>query len=157
MPITAQSKSAVRPLALLVCSLLLALHGRVHAQALPPLLSAEAPCAVSHLQVCVKHVAQDEAGILLSPLRAPKAELLWLVPFGAATGIAVHYDTQAIQDLGVNPTREDHFNKLSSYAGLYAPFAAAAVGYGAGTVKGDDYLTETAVLSAEAMADAGIL
>ncbi|MGB7134372.1 MAG: phosphatase PAP2 family protein [Acidobacteriaceae bacterium] len=114
-------------------------------------------CRLSALMVCVKDVAEDEKGIVLSPLHAPAEELLWIVPFGAATGVALHYDTQAIQDLGVNPTREDHFDKVSSYGGLYVPFAAAAVGYAAGSVRHDDYLQETAVLSAEAMADAGIL
>lgn len=114
-------------------------------------------CRLSHLPVCVKDVAQDEAGIVTSPLRMTAGDLLWVVPFGAATGVAVHYDTEAIQDLGVNPTREDHFEKVSNYGGLYLPFGAAAVGYAAGTMRHDDYMTETAVLSAEAMADAGIL
>ncbi len=115
------------------------------------------PCDIASLIVCAKHVAEDEKGIVLSPLKAPAEQLLWLIPFGAATGAAVHYDTQAIQDLGVNPSREDHFNKLSDYAGLYAPYAAAGVGYVAGSMRKDDYLRETAVLSAEAMVDATIL
>lgn len=118
----------------------------------------EAPtCRVSRLPVCVKDVLQDEKGIVLSPLRAPAENLFWILPFGAATGLAVHYDTQAIQDLGAHPTREDHFKRISDYGGLYGPFAATAAGYALGSVKHDDYLTETAVLSAEAMADAGIL
>lgn len=153
----AQKKLAERPLSTLVCLLALACAASASAQSLPPLPPAEQVCDATHLQVCVRHVAQDEAGILLSPLRAPKGQLFWLLPFGAATGVAVHYDADAIQDLGVNPTREDHFNKLSDYAGLYAPFAAAGAGYAAGSVRGNDYLKETAVLSAEAMADAGIL
>jgi hypothetical protein len=115
------------------------------------------PCDISSLVVCVKHVAEDEKGIVLTPLHAPVEELLWIVPFGAATGVAVHFDTEAIQDLGVHTSREDHFNKLSDYAGLYAPIAAAGVGYAAGSMKQNDYLKETAVLSAEAMADATIL
>ena len=82
---------------------------------------------------------------------------LWIVPFGVATGVAIHFDTEAIQDLGVHPSRENDFNKLSDYAGLYVPFAAAGVGYAAGSMRHDDYMKETAVLSAEAMADAGIL
>lgn len=118
---------------------------------------SQAPCTLSRLGVCAKHVAQDEWGIVTSPLRAPTSELLWLLPFGAATGIAVHYDTQVIHDLGVNPTREDHFQKISDYGGLYTPFAAAAGGYVVGSMRHDDYLAETAVLSAEAMADAAIL
>jgi len=114
-------------------------------------------CDLNRLMVCVKHVAEDEKGIVLSPLHAPAEDLFWIVPFGVATGVSIHYDTDAIRDLGVNPSREDKFNKLSDYAGLYGPFAAAGAGYFAGRVKHDDYLKETAVLSAEAMADAGIL
>lgn len=102
-------------------------------------------------------MAEDEKGIVLSPLHAPAEDLLWIIPFGAATGVSLHYDTEAIQKLGVDPTRENRFDKVSTYGGLYAPFAAAAVGYGTGAVRHDDYLQETAVLSAEAMADAGIL
>ncbi|HVT97088.1 MAG TPA: phosphatase PAP2 family protein [Acidobacteriaceae bacterium] len=114
-------------------------------------------CDLNTLLVCAKHVAEDEKGILLSPLRAPAENLWWIVPFGVATGVSVHFDTDAIRDLGVNPSREDKFNKLSDYAGLYGPFAAAGAGYVAGRVKHDDYLKETAILSAEAMADATIL
>ena len=101
-------------------------------------------------------MAEDEKGIVLSPLKAPAEQLLWLIPFGAATGAAVHYDTGGDPGPGRHPSREDRFNKLSDYAGLYAPFAAAGVGYVAGRSQ-DDYLKETAVLSAEAMVDATIL
>lgn len=114
-------------------------------------------CRLSHLPVCVRHVAQDEAGIVTSPLRTTAPDLLWILPFGAATGVAIHFDTQAIQDLGVHPTREKDFDRISTDGGLYLPFAAAAAGYAAGSIRHNDYLTETAVLSAEAMADAGIL
>lgn len=116
-----------------------------------------ATCRVSRLPVCVKDVLQDEKGIVLTPLRAPIPELFWAIPFGVAVGVGVHNDPNAIRDLGVDPTREDHFNKISDYGGLYGPFAAAGAGYVLGSVKQNDYLQETAVLSAEAMADAGIL
>jgi hypothetical protein len=125
-------------------------------QGLPP-DSDNQPCDLGSLLICVKHVAEDEKGIVLSPLHAPAENLFWIVPFGVATGVGIHYDTEAIEDLGIHTSREDKFNKLSDYAGLYAPFGAAAVGYAAGSVRHDDYLKETAVLSAEAMADAGIL
>lgn len=114
-------------------------------------------CRLSHLSVCVRHVAQDEIGIVTSPLRTTAPDFFWIVPFGVATGVSLHYDTQAIQDLGVHPNRENDFNKLSSYGGLYLPFAASAAGYFAGSVRHNGYLTETAVLSAGAMADSGIL
>lgn len=109
------------------------------------------------MPVCVRHVAQDEAGIVTSPLHAPARDLLWILPFGAATGVAVHYDTQAMQDLGVHPNRENAFEKASTWGGLYLPFGASAAAYLAGSARHNDYLTETSVLSAEAMADAGIL
>lgn len=139
-------------------STLLASGAPASAQSLPAAPQPNTPpCNLSSLLVCVKHVAEDEKGIVLSPLHAPTEDLLWIIPFGAATGVSLHYDTEAIQKLGVDPTRENRFDKVSTYGGLYAPFAAAAVGYGAGAVRHDDYLQETAVLSAEAMADAGIL
>jgi len=114
-------------------------------------------CLLTHLPVCVRHVAQDEAGIVTSPLHATAPDLLWIIPFGAATGVAVHYDTQAIQDLGIHPNRENDFETYSTAAGIGLPFGASAAGYVWGTVRHNDYLTETAVLAAEAMADAGIL
>ena len=126
-----------------------------HAPAQPA--AANPACDLKSLMVCVKHVAEDEKGIVLSPLHAPAYNLWWIVPFGAATGVSIHYDTEAIQDLGVHPSREDKFNKLSDAAGLYAPFAAAGTGYVLGSMRQDGYLKETAVLSAEAMADVGIL
>lgn len=128
------------------------------AQPSAPAPQPDAPtCRIARLQVCVKDVVQDEAGIVTSPRHFTGTSLWWIVPFGVATGVAVHYDTQAIHDLGVHPDRENQFNKLSTDAGLYLPFAASAVGYVAGDVRHDNYMTETAVLSAEAMADAGIL
>lgn len=144
--------------AVVLVLVLLGVAAGASAQSLP---SAPTPltqdCRLSALPICVKHVAQDEEGIVTSPLHAPIDQLWWILPFAAGTGVALHYDTQAIRDLGVNPAREDHFDKVSSYGGLYAPFAATAVGYAAASVRHDDYLRETAVLSAEAMADAGIL
>lgn len=125
-------------------------------QNLPP-APEERQCDLNAPLFCIKHVAEDEKGIVMSPLRAPAVDLWWIVPFGVATGVSLHFDTEAIQDLGVHPSREDKFNKLSDYAGLYGPFAAAGGGYIASRVRQNDYLKETAVLSAEAMADAGIL
>ena len=103
-------------------------------QGLPP-ESDRRQCDLNALMVCVKHVAEDERGIVLSPLRAPAEDLFWIVPFGVATGVSIHYDTDAIRDLGVHTSREDKFNKLSDYAGLYGPFAATGAGYFAGRVK----------------------
>lgn len=119
--------------------------------------SPQKECLLSSLGTCAVHVVQDEIGILTSPLHTRGADLLWIVPFAAATGVAIHYDPQAIQELGVDTNREDKFEKVSNYGGIYAPVAAAGVGYIVGAVKHDDYLRDTAVLAGEAMVDATLL
>jgi len=124
---------------------------------LPPSPQEERPCRLSSLGVCVKDVVEDEKGIVLSPLRAPARYLWWAVPWGVGTVVTTQYDTGMIQDLGVNPTREDHFGKVSTYGGIYVPYAAAGVGYFVGEKRDDKTMTDTAVLAAEAMADATIL
>ncbi len=124
---------------------------------LPPAPQEARPCRLSSLGVCARHVVEDEKGIVLSPLRSPAHYLLWAVPWAVGTGVTVHYDTGMIQDLGVNPTREDHFEKVSTYGGIVLPYAAAGAGYFVGEKRQDNAMTDTAVLAAEAMADATIL
>jgi membrane-associated phospholipid phosphatase len=124
---------------------------------LPPAAQEERLCRLGSLDVCARHVLADEKGIVLSPLRSPAYNLWWILPLGVGTGVALHNDTGVIRGLGVNPTREDHFEKISTYGGLYLPWAAAGVGYFAGEKKRNSTLTDTAVLAAEAMADATIL
>ncbi|HTV15218.1 MAG TPA: phosphatase PAP2 family protein [Acidobacteriaceae bacterium] len=132
------------------------------AQANAPVSQAPAPqtsqdCALSALPTCVKHVAQDEFDIVTSPVRVRPHDLLWIAPFGLATAVTIHFDTDAMRDIGIHPSRQDSFENYSDAAGLYAPFATSAVFYFAGNRHDDSYMKETAVLSAEAMADAGIL
>lgn len=142
-----------RPLFAILLAFSLSALGQVNAPAPQP----AADCSLSALPTCVKHVAQDEVGLVSSPVHITPRDLLWVVPFGVATGVAIHFDTDAMRDLGNHPTRENNFNDFSDAAGLYAPFAAAAGFYAAGSWHNDSYMKETAVLSAEAMADAGIL
>jgi membrane-associated phospholipid phosphatase len=124
---------------------------------LPPLVPETRPCRLSSLGVCLRDVAEDEKGIVLSPLRAPAHYLLWAVPWAAGTVVTTYYDTGMMQDLGVDATREDHFEKVSTYGGVYLPWAAAGAGYFVGEKRNDRTMTDTAVLAAEAMADATIL
>jgi hypothetical protein len=137
----------------LVIAVLLFIPGMVWGQSASP----QKECLLSSLGTCAVHVVQDEIGIVSSPLRTSGKDLLWLVPFAAATGVSLHYDVDAIQELGVHPDREDKFEKVSNIGGIYGPVAAAGVGYVVGAVKHDDYLRDTAVLSAEAMVDATLL
>lgn len=114
-------------------------------------------CVLSRPKVCAFHVIQDEAGILASPTRTSTKDLLWLVPFGMATGVAIDYDAHAMRSLGVDPQRENRFETISDFGAIYAPIAAAGAGYFIGNATHNGLMRETAVLSAEAAVDSVIL
>jgi PAP2 superfamily len=119
---------------------------------------ATAPdCGLKSLQICALHVAQDEVGIVTGPFHLSAPNYLWLLPFGAATGIALDKDNEALQAVGFDTSRQNDFRRVSDYGGLYGPSASVAVGYIAGSVTHNDHLQETAVLAGEAMADSIIL
>jgi membrane-associated phospholipid phosphatase len=114
-------------------------------------------CGLKSLQICALHVAQDEIGIVTGPLHLSAPNYLWLFPFGAATGIALDKDNEAMRAVGFNTSRQNEFRRFSDYGGLYGPSAAVAVGYIAGSLTHNDHLQETAVLTGEAMVDSIIL
>lgn len=113
-------------------------------------------CTPHSIKPCIVHVAQDEVGIITSPFRISAKDMLWIAPFGVATGFAIDYDAHIMRDLGVHPDREDKFKKFSDYT-TYAASAAPVIGYGIGMLKHDDYLQESSVLAGEATLDAIIL
>ena len=114
-------------------------------------------CVLSAPKVCALHIVQDEEGILASPTRTSAKDFFWIVPFGVATGVALDYDAHAMRSLGVDTQRQNRFETISNVGGLYAPIAASGTGYLIADMTHNDLLRETAVLSAEAMADATIL
>jgi len=114
-------------------------------------------CGLKSIQTCALHVAQDELGIVTFPFHMTGYNLAWIAPFGAGTAIALEKDTEAMQALGVNPSRENQFARISDYGGIYGPAAAVTVGYLAGRARHDDHLQEASVLTEEAMADSFIL
>jgi membrane-associated phospholipid phosphatase len=128
----------------------------------PPTLQAQMPpqqdeCLLTKPGVCARHVLQDERGILTSPLHVRAKDLLWIAPFGLATGVAIDYDAHAMRTLGYHPKQQNTFDQISNVGAVYIPIAAIAGGYAAGAWRKDDYLQQTAVLSAEAILDAQIL
>jgi membrane-associated phospholipid phosphatase len=132
------------------------------AAAMPLALQAQTPsqqdeCMLKKPGVCARHVLQDEAGILTSPLHVRAKDLLWIAPFGVATGVALHYDADALRELGYHPSQQDTFDTISNVGAVYVPIAAIVGGYAAGAWRKDDYLQQTAVLSAEAILDAQII
>jgi hypothetical protein len=114
-------------------------------------------CGLTALQVCAWHVLQDEASIIASPLHTQPSDLLWILPFGAATGIAIDKDATAMSDLGYNTGRQNDFRHVSDIGGIYGPVAYSGVAYAVGAYRHDDRLRETGILVGEAMADAYIL
>ncbi|HEY3990380.1 MAG TPA: phosphatase PAP2 family protein [Acidobacteriaceae bacterium] len=113
-------------------------------------------CMPTQPGVCARHVLQDEAGILTSPLHARPSDLLWLAPFGLATGVAIDYDAHAMRSLGHDTQRENDFLHVSD-VGVYLPVAGVVAGYAAGAWRKDDYLEQTSVIAGEAMLDSLIL
>lgn len=113
-------------------------------------------CELDRFQVCLVHILQDERDIVTSPARVRPSDLLWIAPFGLATGVAIDYDAHALRSLGSHPQREADFRHVSD-AGVYAPIASLVAGYAAGSMRHDDYLKQTSVIAGEAMADSLIL
>jgi hypothetical protein len=114
-------------------------------------------CGIKAIPTCALHVAQDEWGIVTAPLRLREPDLPMAAAFGLGTTLALATDTDAMQKVGVNPSREKNANKYSNYAGLYAPPAALALGFFIGSAQHNHHLQETTILAEEAMVDSFIL
>jgi membrane-associated phospholipid phosphatase len=110
-------------------------------------------CGVKHLGQCLKDIGHDQVGIWTSPLRIQPRDAFWLVPFAAGTGVALHYDAQAQQNLGVDKSRIDASNTISGFGSTYATLGGAAGLYFLGLGTHNEHLAETGRLGAEAVID----
>lgn len=110
-------------------------------------------CGVKHLGQCLKDIGHDQAGIWTSPLRIAPRDAIWLVPFAAGTGVALHYDAQAQQSLDVDKSRIDTSNTISAFGSPYATLGGAAGLYFLGLGTNNQHLAETGRLGAEAVVD----
>src|SRR5260221_6170328 len=110
-------------------------------------------CSVTHLGQCLKDIGHDQAGIWTSPLHIQPKDAFWLVPFAAGTGVALHYDARAQQNLGIDQTRIDASNIISGFGSPYATLGGAAGLYFLGLRAHDEHLAETGRLGAEAIID----
>jgi membrane-associated phospholipid phosphatase len=114
-------------------------------------------CGVAHLGQCLKDIGNDQAGIWTSPFRISPTDAIWLLPFAGATGVALHYDALAQQNLGIDKGRIDASNTISAFGSPYATFAGAAGVYFLGLGTHNEHLAETGRLGAEAVADASLV
>ena len=130
---------------------LLAVSG--FAQQLP--VQAE-QCSLSSPAHCAWDVAKDQRGIVTSPARIRKKDLVWLIPMAAATATAFGFDREALEHVSSDPARTNHFATASSVTGFYIPMATSGSAWLAGHFRHDDHLRETGTLAALAMADTAI-
>jgi membrane-associated phospholipid phosphatase len=114
-------------------------------------------CGVTHLGQCLKDIGRDQAGIWTSPLHIAPRDALWLLPFAGATGIALHYDAQAQQNLGIDKSRIDTSNVISGFGSTYATLGGAAGLYFIGLGTHNAHVAETGRLGAEAVIDATLV
>src|SRR6267378_5048318 len=112
---------------------------------------------VKHLAQCLKDIGHDQAGIWTSPLRISSRDAFWLVPFAAGTGVALHYDPQAQQNLGIDQSRIDTSNTISQFGSTYATIGAGGALYVVGRLTHKDHLAETGRLGTEAVIDATLV
>jgi membrane-associated phospholipid phosphatase len=120
---------------------------------LPDAPAAQIPVTEKGLPLAI---LKDQVGIWTSPVRIRARDLIWLLPLGAATGVTLATDTDAMRDLSRNPG----FNKDSvnaSNALLGGEVAITVTLYGVGLFKGDARARETGILSGEALADSVVL
>jgi membrane-associated phospholipid phosphatase len=104
----------------------------------------------------LKDLGHDQVGIWTSPLRIKPKDAFWLVPFAAATGVALHYDAQAQQQLGINKTRIDASNAISD-VGLFGSIGGAGGLYLLGAATHNDHLAGTGRLGVEAIINSLLL
>jgi hypothetical protein len=110
----------------------------------------------THPGQCLKDVGHDQAGIWTSPLRIKTRDAFWLVPFVVATGVALHYDAQAQQELGIDKSRIDASSTISD-VGLYGSIGGGGGLYLLGLATHNRHLAESGRLGEEAIVDALIV
>jgi membrane-associated phospholipid phosphatase len=99
---------------------------------------------------------KDQIPIWTSPVRIRTHDLIWLLPLGAATGLTLASDTDAMRDV----SRDRSFNKDNVNASNYLLGCEIAlpVGlYGVGLFKGNVHARESGILSGEALADSVVV
>jgi membrane-associated phospholipid phosphatase len=112
-------------------------------------------CGITHLVRCIQDLGEDEKGVFSSPLRAHQKDAYWLMPLGAATGLAFAYDADAAQTIGVDANRANIANRITDFGSFYATGAESAGIYFLGLAKKNPKLAETGRLGAEAILTSG--
>ncbi len=112
-------------------------------------------CGITRIGRCIKDLAEDDKGIFTSPARVRPRDASWLLPLGAATGLAFAYDVDAEQATGYDKGTENTANSISNFGSFYAAGGEGAALYFLGLGIHNPKLTETGRLGAEAVIDSG--
>ncbi len=120
-----------------------------------PQPSAQVICGITHLLRCVQDLGEDDRGILTSPLRLKPRDAEWIAPLGAATGLALAYDADAQQQLGVDTSRMNTASNISMMGEFWIAGGESASIYFLGLARKNPHLAETGRLATEAILDSG--
>ncbi len=112
-------------------------------------------CGITRLGRCIRDLGEDEKAIFTSPLRLQPRDGYWLAPLGAATGLAIAFDADAAETVGVDPSRTNTANKIADFGSFITTGAEGAGIYFIGLAKKDPKLAETGRLADEAIIDSG--
>ena len=121
--------------------------------ALPDAPVASRRAAIKQLPL---NILRDQLPIWTSPLRIRPHDVLWLLPLGAATGITLATDTDAMRDL----PHDRSFNKNSVNASNYllgSEISVPVMLFGVSLFNNDAHAQEAGILSGEALADAVVV
>lgn len=122
-----------------------------------PGFGQSAECGLANPGRCLRDVVKDQAGIWSSPARVKRADFLWLAPLAGATALAFHFDTQAVNALGNNPTLTHRSQEIARFGSPYVTAGSGAGLYLIGLGLHNKHLAETGRLSLEAVADASLV
>jgi hypothetical protein len=100
-----------------------------------------------------RNVLHDQPGIWTSPLHIRKDDLVWLLPLGAASGVAIATDRRVLRDIVSHDPSLNNDSTNASNVAVGSMLAVPAVLYGYGHFHADDHARETGLLGAEAIVD----
>jgi membrane-associated phospholipid phosphatase len=106
---------------------------------------------------CMDDVLHDQRGIWTSPAHVRGRKLLWLVPFAAATSVALVYDARAMNSLGPSATRIRVSNDFTHVGSGYVLVGAAGATYLFGKFEHHEGPREAGILALEAVANSALV
>jgi hypothetical protein len=98
-------------------------------------------------------ILHDQTVIWTSPARIRAHDLVWLLPLGAATGVAIATDQRAMRDVVSHDTSLNNASANSSNVVIGGMIAAPIALYSFGHFKEDAHAREAGILTGEAMID----